>query len=169
MHGTSESSLPFCSVSVDVCALTFATRPSTTVFGGFWSVTVTEMPISAAAMLVCSRITRLSDTCSVQADLGEKEVLQVVRGKARFLELYISSRVGVPQFAKPYVTCSLFAFHFKTMSDATASDQKYIAYTLSYELFAHIHANSKRKRKKNAPAMPSLKMLNIVPKLPTEH
>jgi hypothetical protein len=61
--------LPFCSVSVDVCALTFATRPSTTVFGGFWSVTVTEMPMSAVAMVADSQITRPCNTCSDPEDV----------------------------------------------------------------------------------------------------
>lgn len=57
---------PFCSVSVDVCGFTFATRPSTTVLGGFWSVTVTEIPISA--MFADTRFTRDDKACSSPGD-----------------------------------------------------------------------------------------------------
>lgn len=74
VHCPSEHALPFCSVSVEVCALTFATRPSTTVFGGFWSVTVTEMPMSAVAMVVGGRIRRLCDTCPGRADVRRERI-----------------------------------------------------------------------------------------------
>ena len=49
---------PFCKVKVDVCGFTFATRPSTTVFGGFCSVTVTEIPMRAVAMVADGKLER---------------------------------------------------------------------------------------------------------------
>jgi hypothetical protein len=39
------------------------------VFGGFWSVTVTEMPMSAVAMVADSQITRPCNTCSDPEDV----------------------------------------------------------------------------------------------------
>lgn len=57
----SRIDLPFCNVSVDVWGLTFATRPSTTVLGGFCNVTVTEIPIRPDAILA-DLTGRFSDT-----------------------------------------------------------------------------------------------------------
>lgn len=51
LHARRKDCPPFCSVSVAVCELTAATVPCTTVFGGFCSVTATEMPMRLDAML----------------------------------------------------------------------------------------------------------------------